>query len=106
MAEVLWQLEQSGQYEDVRGTPDDFVIASEESHGILVTPAIRDKDAGAAALLLAEVALDQKRRGQTVLDYLDRLYKEFGYFRHEGVPIALPGLEGRQLMAKLLDQFR
>ena len=45
IAEVLWQLEQNGAYEDVRGTPDDFIIASEESHGILVTPKIRDKDA-------------------------------------------------------------
>src|SRR5262245_9784382 len=38
IAEVLWQLEQNGNYEEVRGTPADFVIASEESHGILVTP--------------------------------------------------------------------
>ena len=49
IAEVLWQLEQHGGYEDVRGTPADFVIACEESHGILVTPQIRDKDAGGAA---------------------------------------------------------
>src|SRR5947207_4157389 len=61
IAEVLWQLEQNGSYEDVQGSPEDFVIASEESHGILVTPKIRDKDAGGAAVLLAELALDQKR---------------------------------------------
>src|SRR5204863_5738845 len=48
IAEVLWQLEQHGAYEDVRGTPDDFVIACEESHGILVTPHLRDEDAGCA----------------------------------------------------------
>src|SRR5262249_42680948 len=63
IADVLWQLEQHGAYQDVRGSPADFVIATEESHGILVTPQIRDKDAGAAALLLAELALDQKRKG-------------------------------------------
>src|SRR5205085_6120132 len=62
IADVLWHLEQEGAYEDVRGTPADFIIASEESHGILVTPEIRDKDAGASSLLLAELALDQKRR--------------------------------------------
>ena len=71
IADVLWQLEQNGAYEDVAGTPEDFVIGCEESHGILVTPQIRDKDAAGAALLLAELALDQKRQGQTVLDYLD-----------------------------------
>ena len=77
----------TGAYEDVPGTPADFVIAVEESHGILTTPQIRDKDAGGAALLLAELALDQKRRGQTVLDYLDRLAREFGYFHNDGVPV-------------------
>src|SRR5207253_560064 len=44
IADVLWHLEQDGSFEDVRGTPKDFVIASEESHGILVTSSIRDKD--------------------------------------------------------------
>ena len=73
IADVLWQLEQNGAYEDVAGSPDDFVIGVEESHGILTTSQIRDKDAGGAAVLLAELALEQKRRGQTVLDYLERL---------------------------------
>src|SRR5436190_5000903 len=77
IAEVLWQLEQNRNYEDVRGTPADFVIAAEESHGILVTPHIRDKDAASAALLLAELALEQKRKGRTVMDYLDALECRF-----------------------------
>ena len=106
IADVLWQLEQNGQYEDVRGTPDDFVIASEESHGILVTPQIRDKDAGAAALLLAELALDQKRKGKTVLDYLEGFEKQFGYFNNDLANIAMPGIEGKQHMARMLDLLR
>jgi phosphoglucomutase/phosphomannomutase len=106
VADVLAQLEQSGAYEDVRGTPEDFVIATEESHGVLVTPQIRDKDAGGAALLMAELALDQKRRGQTVIDYLDRLAREFGYFRNEGVPVYMSGVQGKQQMAEMLDRLR
>jgi phosphoglucomutase len=106
IADVLYQLERDGAYEDVRGTPDDFVIATEESHGILVTPHIRDKDAAGAALLMAELALDQKRRGQTVLDYLERLSREFGHFRNEGVSLVMTGLEGKQQMALLLDRLR
>jgi phosphoglucomutase len=106
IADVLWHLEQEGAYEDVRGTPEDFVIACEESHGILVTPAIRDKDAGGAALLFAELALDQKRRGKTVLDYLETLYRTFGYFRTEGVPVVMTGIEGKQNMARMLDALR
>jgi phosphoglucomutase/phosphomannomutase len=106
VADVLWQLEQTGAYEDVRGTPEDFVIGCEESHGILVTPKIRDKDAGASALLMAEVALDQKRKGLTVLDLLDHLARQFGYFRNEGVTVTMTGLQGKQDMARMLDALR
>lgn len=106
VAEVLWQLEQTGAYEDVRGTPEDFVIASEESHGILLTPKIRDKDAGGAALLLAELALDQHRQGRTVLQYLESLYRQFGYCRNEGVTVAMTGVQGKQNMARMLDALR
>jgi phosphoglucomutase/phosphomannomutase len=106
IADVLWHLEKDGAYEDVRGTPEDFVIACEESHGILVTPKIRDKDAAGAALLLSELALDQKRKGLTVLDLLDYLSKQFGYFRNEGVTVAMTGVQGKQEMARMLDALR
>jgi len=106
IAEVLWQLESTGQFEDVRGTPADFIIGVEESHGILLTDAMRDKDAAAAALLLAEMALDQKRHGRTVPQYLESLWKQFGYFRNDGVNIIMPGIEGKVHMTKMLDALR
>ncbi len=106
VADVLWQLEQTGAYEDVRGTPEDFVIATEESHGVLVTPKVRDKDAGGAALLTAELALEQKRRGKTVLDYLEAMARQFGYYRNEGVPVYMTGIQGKQDMARMLDALR
>lgn len=106
IADVLWHLEREGAYDDVTGTPADFVLAVEESHGVLVTPHIRDKDAAGAALLMAELALDRKRRQQTVMDYLDRLFCEFGYFRNEGVSVFMRGLEGKQQMARMLDRLR
>jgi phosphoglucomutase/phosphomannomutase len=106
IADVLWHLERSGAYEDVRGAPDDLVIACEESHGILLTPQIRDKDAAGAALLLAELALDQKRRGRTVLDYLEGLYRQFGYFRNLGAPLVMTGILGKKNMGRMLDALR
>ncbi|MFL5245814.1 MAG: phospho-sugar mutase [Gemmataceae bacterium] len=106
IAEVLRQLEEQGSYEDVRGTPDDMVIACEESHGILVTPQIRDKDAGGAALLLAELALEVKRHKKTMLGYVDQIYRQFGYFRNEGVPVAMTGIQGKEDMARMLDSLR
>ncbi|HEY1859921.1 MAG TPA: phospho-sugar mutase, partial [Gemmataceae bacterium] len=106
IADVLWHLEQSGAYEDVRGRTQDFVIGGEESHGVLVTPEIRDKDAAGGALLMAELALDQKRKGKTVLGYLEAIYRQFGYFQNEVVPVVMTGIEGKENMARMLDQLR
>ncbi len=106
IADVLWHLERDGAYEDVRGTPDDLVIACEESHGILVTPHIRDKDAAGSALLMAELALEQKRQGRTVADALEALYRQFGYFKTDLLTVAMSGIEGKQNMARMLAALR
>ncbi len=106
MAEVLRQLEETGAYEDVRARPEDLVIATEESHGIQAMPQVRDKDAAAGCLLLAELALDQKRHGKTVVDALGAIARQFGYFRNELMTIVMPGLEGKRDMARMLDRLR
>lgn len=106
VAEVLWQLEQNGSYEDVRGTPADFLIACEESHGYLLTPKIRDKDAAGAALLLSELALDLKRQGRTMLGYLEDIYTRFGYFRNELHNLVMTGIQGKEDMARMLAALR
>lgn len=106
IAEVLHQLERDGRYEDVVGSPADFIIGTEESHGAMCTEQIRDKDAAAAALLLAELALDQKRKGKTVIDYLEDMYRQFGYYNNHIRNIIMPGIEGKQNMAKMLGRMR
>jgi phosphoglucomutase/phosphomannomutase len=106
MADVLYRLETEGEFGDITGTPEDFIIATEESHGAMLTEAMRDKDAGAAALVLAELALEQKRKGKTVLDYLEMLYQQFGYFRTQGQSVVMRGIEGRQQMQAMMESLR
>jgi phosphoglucomutase/phosphomannomutase len=106
MADVLRQLEDHGVYEDVQATPADLVIATEESHGIMAMPQVRDKDAAAACLLLAELALDEKRQGRTLLEYLTSMHRKFGYHRCEVRNLIMPGIEGKQNMARMLDRLR
>jgi phosphoglucomutase/phosphomannomutase len=106
IADVLWQLEQRGRYEEIEASPDDFVMGCEESHGYLLTPQIRDKDAAGPAVLFAELALDQKRQGRTVPAYLTQIERQFGHFCNELRALVMPGVEGRALMARLLDRLR
>ena len=106
VADVLRQIEDTGSFEEVRGTLADFVIATEESHGALVTPEIRDKDSAGAALLMAELMLDLKRNGRLLEDFQQELAKKFGYFRNEGVPVYMSGILGKQNMVRMIDTLR
>jgi len=105
-AEVLRQLESQGTYGDVTGSTADFIIATEESHGILATPNLRDKDSACAALLMAELALFMKRQKRTIPDLLDDLARQFGYYRNELLNIVMPGIEGKTNIAKMLETLR
>jgi len=105
-ADVIAQLEANGQYGDIRATAADFIIGTEESHGVLATPGIRDKDSACAVLLLAEAALYEKRQGRTLVEYLDDMNRQYGYFRNELLNIVMTGLEGKVNMTRMLDSMR
>jgi phosphoglucomutase/phosphomannomutase len=106
IAEVLSQLEQNGSFEDVSGTPADFVLGAEEAHGVLVTSQMRDKDGASACLLLAELALEQKRQRRTVVQYLDDIHQKLGYFHNDLRNIILTGIEGRAKMMAMMERLR
>ena len=93
--EVLAAIESRGRYLDkIKGTLDDFLLGTEESHGYLVTNDIRDKDAAGASLLLAELSSTLKDRGSNLLAYLDELYLEFGYTSTQHVSTVMLGAGG------------
>ena len=106
IADVIYQLEMTGRFGDVLAAPTDYIIGTEESHGAMVSHQIRDKDAGGAALLLAECALDLKRHGSSIFRQLEELACQHGYFNNIGINILLPGLDGRLKMEKMLDSLR
>ena len=105
-ANVLHQIEQRQRYGAVAATLDDFIIAVEESHGILVTPEMRDKDAAGAALLLAELAAWQRQKGRVLLDYLDDIYRRYGYVANLGVSMVMSGAEGASRIQSIQDTLR
>jgi phosphoglucomutase/phosphomannomutase len=106
MAEVLRQLDDTGAYEDIQASPADMIIACEESHGVMTMPEIRDKDSACGCLLLAELALDEKRQGRTLVDRLRTIAQEFGYFRNELINLVMTGIEGRRDMGRMMDRLR
>ncbi|QDU36429.1 Phosphoglucomutase [Maioricimonas rarisocia] len=94
-----------GQTMDLEG-PDKFVFGTEESLGYLAGQYARDKDAGIAALYLAECAAELKQEGKSLLDRLDELYVEHGYYLEDQISKVCEGSEGSRQIAALMSAFR
>ena len=83
-----------------------LAFAAEESYGYLDSPRIRDKDAMAAALYLARLHEDLSASGQTLVDYLDRIYAEIGGFGDFGRSLIIPGSRGFQAIRDVMKALR
>ena len=85
---------------------ETFVFGTEESHGYLFTDFVRDKDAAVAAVLLAECAAKLKRQGRTLRDYLDDIYRAFGYFCEVQKSTYREGAQGNEEIAQIMTGLR
>lgn len=61
---------------------DDFVFAAEESLGYVRGTFVRDKDAAISAFTLAELVSFLKDEGDTLIEYLDDIYRKYGYYKN------------------------
>ena len=64
------------------GHPERFIFGFEESYGYLVGTHARDKDAVVGSMMICEMAAYLKSKGVTVLDFLESIYHEYGYYHH------------------------
>ena len=78
IGDVIASIKNHGEWHDLKADEKNFICAMEESHGVLTTAAIRDKDAAGGALWLAELASAEAARGRTLWDRLYDLYREYG----------------------------
>jgi len=96
IAGVMRDLETTGRSGDVVGGVGDVRIGTEESHGFLLTSDIRDKDAVAPALVLAELCAERKAAGSSLLEALEGLYRAHGAVANVQMPLVMAGAIGRQ----------
>ena len=86
--------------------PQRFVFATEESHGYLTTPFVRDKDGANAALLVAEIAAGLKKDGRDLWWLLDQVYRQFGYFSEGLENYVRPGKAGQEEIVTMMTRLR
>jgi phosphoglucomutase/phosphomannomutase len=85
---------------------DKFVFGAEESLGYLAGDYCRDKDASIAALYVMELASELKLQHRTLVDDLDRLYLEHGYFAEGQRSFEHTGAQGKSRIDALLAELR
>ncbi len=84
----------------------EFVFGYEESYGYLISDVVRDKDAIQSLIMLAEVIAYYRERGLTLVDALDKIFKEYGYYLEDITNIILKGLAGSEEILKIMNYFR
>lgn len=82
-----------------------FVIGGEESYGYLAQDFVRDKDANAAALLIAELAAYAILQGKLLTEILDDIYSEHGVYIEEGKSLVMEGADGAAQIAALATSY-
>ena len=85
---------------------DRFIFAYEESYGYVTGTFVRDKDAVNAALLLCEMAANLKAEGKTLLDRLEELRQEFGYYTETTLTFQYEGQDGARKMQDIMASLR
>lgn len=98
IGEKAREMEETG-----RGT---YVFGFEESYGCLVSDCVRDKDSIQAILMLCETAAYYREKGMDLVDALNSIYKEYGYYLEGITNIGLAGLEGKAKIGRIMEYFR
>ncbi|MNO83961.1 Phosphoglucomutase [compost metagenome] len=92
------QFEKTGEY--------TYLFGYEESYGYLAGNYARDKDAVVASTLICEAAAFYKQQGKTLMDVLEELYQQFGYYREALASRTLKGKDGLAQIGALMNNFR
>ena len=84
----------------------DFLFGYEESYGYLAGTHARDKDAVVSSLLICEMAAEAKANGKTLLDEMNKIYAEYGYYRDALDSFTLKGKDGLEKISSMMTELR
>lgn len=95
--------EKAREMENGKGT---YVFGFEESYGCLVSDCVRDKDSIQAILMLCETAAYYYEKNMDLVEALNEIYEEYGYYKEGITNIGLKGLEGAAKIKRIMEYFR
>ncbi len=92
------------EFEEKEGR--NFIYGYEESYGYLAGNHARDKDGVVASMLVAQMAAYYYSKGMSLVDAMDELYKEYGYFSDSLENVVLKGREGAEKIQEMMKMLR
>ncbi len=88
------------------GNIEQYIFGFEESYGYLSGTYVRDKDAVNAALLICEMTAFYLNQKLTLIDVIDNLYREFGYYKNALKSFTFVGKSGFEKMEAIMAGLR
>ena len=99
IGEVIKNYEAEGKF-------GGFLLGFEESYGYLLGSYARDKDAVEGSMMILEMTAYYKKRGMTLSDALNELYKTYGLYSEKTIDIYMEGLDGIENRKKVMQSLR
>lgn len=91
---------------EAKGEENRYIFGFEESYGYLSGAHVRDKDAVNAVMLACETAAYYAAQGMSLLDAVNALYREFGFYRNALESFTFEGETGMHKMQGIMAGLR
>jgi phosphoglucomutase len=89
-----------------KGEAERYIFGFEESCGYMSGSHVREKDAVNACMLIAELAAECKERGLTLVDRLEEIYREYGFYESSLLEFAMDGESGMNRIKRIMTALR
>ncbi len=95
-----------GRIDELKEKGYEYIFGYEESIGYTYGTTVRDKDGVSSAMLLCEAAGYYKKQGKTLIDVLNDLYEQYGYYKEKVFSLVLDGIEGAERIKRMMKEYR
>jgi phosphoglucomutase len=85
---------------------ETYLCGGEESYGYMISDYVRDKDAVASCVIIAEVCGWAKAQGKSLYDLLVEIYVENGLYLESLLSMTKKGADGAKEIKEMMEQFR
>ena len=105
IGEKITQFEKAKDQDDLSRN-FDYLFGYEESYGYLCGTHARDKDAVVSSMLICEMAAEAKSQNKTLIDKLNDIYNEYGYYKDVLESFTLKGKDGVEKINAMMSTLR